>query len=139
MVKNWLLAHGGMPQGSWFGPLVFILFINDLLPSCLSYKYIDDLTLSEFLHEDVESKMSVLFNNVIRWSDCNNMNINIGKTKEMLIGSCKRVPDLLCLNRADCIERVRVFKLHGVLINSGLNWNDPVNFICSNSNSRLFS
>jgi hypothetical protein len=115
MVKNavsdWLSAHGGMPLGSWLGHLVFILFINDLLPSCLSYKYIDDLTLCVFLHEDDESKMSVLFKDVFPWSDCKNMNVNIGKTKEMLIGSCKQGPDLLCLNRADCIERVHVCKL----------------------------
>ena len=100
--------------------------------------YIDDITLSEFLHEDDESKMSVLFNDVIQWSDSNNMNINIGKTKEMLIGSCKRVPDLICLNRADCIERVHAFKLLGVLINSSLKWNDHVNSICSKASSRLY-
>jgi ribonucleases P/MRP protein subunit RPP40 len=41
-VSDWLSAHGGMPPSSWLGPLVFILFINDLLPSCLSYKFTDD-------------------------------------------------------------------------------------------------
>ena len=59
----------------------------------------------------------------------------------MLIGSSKRVPDLLCLNRADCNGRVRIFKLLGVLINSSLKWNDHVNFICficSEANSRLY-
>jgi hypothetical protein len=66
------------------------------------------------------------------------MNINIGKTKEMIIGSCKRVPDLLCLNRADCVKHVQIFKLLGVIINCSLNWNDHVNLICSRANSRLY-
>jgi hypothetical protein len=43
---------------------------------------------------------------------------------------------LLCLNHADCIERVN--ELLGVLINSSLNWNDPVNLICSKASSRLY-
>ena len=46
--------------------------------------------------------------------------------------------DLLCFNRADCIERIHVFKLLGVLINSSLKWNDHVNFICSKASSRLY-
>jgi hypothetical protein len=42
VVSEWLTLRGGMPQGSWLGPLVFILFINDLSVSCLYYKFVDD-------------------------------------------------------------------------------------------------
>jgi len=38
-----------MPQGSWLGPLIFLLLIDDLQLDCLVHKYVDDTTLSELL------------------------------------------------------------------------------------------
>jgi hypothetical protein len=66
------------------------------------------------------------------------MNINISKTKEMLIGKANCIPDLLSANDCGFIERVTVFKLLGVHFNSNLNWNDHVSSICSKANSRLY-
>ena len=41
--------NGAMPQGSWLGPLSFLVLINDLKPDCLVHKYVDDTTLTELL------------------------------------------------------------------------------------------
>jgi hypothetical protein len=68
------------------------------------------------------------------------MNINITKTKEMLIGKANGIPELFYADRPTCgfIERVTVFKLLGVHFNSNLNWNDHVSSVCSKANFRLY-
>ena len=75
-----------MPQGTWLGPLVFILLINDLSSNCIMHKFVDDVTLCEIMKKHDCSNMSAHFNDVVEWSDDNLMNINFVKTKEMLLG-----------------------------------------------------
>ena len=66
------------------------------------------------------------------------MNINFSKTKEMLIGTlCKNPPPVLCID-GRVVERVSVFKLLGVLVDSSLKWDSHVNSICAKAASRLF-
>ena len=36
--SDWLTLKGSMPQGTWLGPLIFILHINDLSTSCMLHK-----------------------------------------------------------------------------------------------------
>ena len=76
-----------MPQGTWLGPLIFIVLINDLSTSCMLHKFVDDSTVSEFSKKDECSMMDVYFNYVVEWSRDNLMNINYKKTKEMLLGA----------------------------------------------------
>ena len=38
-----------MPQGSWLGPLIFIIYIDDLHPSCTTHKFMDDVTFTEVI------------------------------------------------------------------------------------------
>ena len=44
-----LTLKGSMPQGTWLGPLVFILLINNLSSDCGMHKFVDDVTLSEII------------------------------------------------------------------------------------------
>ena len=56
--SNWTQLFGGMIQGSWLGPLIFLLLIDDLQLDCLVHKFVDDTTLSELLSSgDHESHM----------------------------------------------------------------------------------
>ena len=48
-LSDWTLLTGGMPQGSWLGPLIFIIYIDDLHPSCTTHKFMDDVTLTEVI------------------------------------------------------------------------------------------
>jgi hypothetical protein len=65
------------------------------------------------------------------------MKINISKIKEMLIGHIKyAMPPELRLNDNE-IERVHIYKLFGLYINSSLTWDDHVMSICTKTAKRL--
>jgi hypothetical protein len=53
---------------------------------------------------------------VIKWSAVNHLNINIKKTKEMLMGSIVNLPPPLLVVEGCCIEGVTSYKLFGVII-----------------------
>ena len=136
-VSEWLTLRGGMPQGSYLGPLIFLVLINDLTAGCLLHKFVDDTTLSEIILKDSTSNMSKIFSEVINWSQTNLMNINWSKTKEMVLGSSSFAfkSDVLICDHA--VERVKVFKLLGVTIDDKLRWNAHVDSICAKASSRL--
>ena len=98
-VSDWLTLKGGMPQGSYLGPLIFLVLINDLTAGCLLHKFMDDTTLSEIIPKGTSSMDSLLCE-VLNWSRDNLMNINWCKTKEMILGtkSAKLFISDLCLS-----------------------------------------
>ena len=42
-LSDWDMLKGSVPQGSWLGLIIFIVFIHDLHPPCNIHKYMDDL------------------------------------------------------------------------------------------------
>ena len=81
--SNWLRLNGGMPQGTWLGPLTFVILIDGLRLDCLLHKFVDDTTASEILKKNQSSNMVNIVQQLIRWSESNNMNINSKKTKKL--------------------------------------------------------
>jgi hypothetical protein len=47
--SDWLSPNGGMPQGTWLGPYVFLSLINDLSSLLQLHKFVDDCTLTEII------------------------------------------------------------------------------------------
>jgi len=136
--SDWLCLKGSMPQGSWLGPLTFLILINDLTAPCMIHKFVDDTTLSEKIKTSKSSLMNHHLAEVLKWSTDSLMNINWKKTKEMIVGHLlpETVPELSVNNNA--IQRVDVFKLLGVFIDVSLKWDSHVNAICSKAASRLY-
>ena len=48
-VSTFKNLKGAMPQGSWLGPLAFLVLIDDLSTGCPLLKYVDDTMLSELV------------------------------------------------------------------------------------------
>jgi len=95
------------------------VLIDDLSTGCLMHKFVDDSALSEIIGKDGVSRMETYFGDVLNWSALNLMNINITKTKEMIVRANVNPQPQLIFND-EIIERVFVYKLLGVLIDTNL-------------------
>ena len=86
------LIKCGVPQGSILGPLLFLLYINDL-PHCLSKTkprlFADDtnLTASANSVTDLEAAVNSDLENLRKWLIANKLSLNVAKTEFIIIGS----------------------------------------------------
>jgi len=59
-LSSWKELKGVMPQGSWLGPLSFLVLINDLSTGCPVHKYVDD-TLTELLPKHAKTEIPTFY------------------------------------------------------------------------------
>jgi len=111
ILSDWLQLAAGMLQGSYLGPLMFVIFIDSLRPGCLTHKFIDDTTMTEILNKSVASNMQSLVNELVKQATETGMIVNDRKTKEILIASILKDPPLSVSLSGTLVERVTTFKL----------------------------
>ena len=128
--------HCGVPEGSILGPILFLLYINDLTSVseyCFSVLFADDTNMF-ITGKDMDvlcHQLNADLRNVQEWLQCNKLSLNVLKTHYMVFTPRNRViGDVDVKIQGVQIQRVYATKFLGVQIDSQLTWKTHIKYTC---------
>lgn len=153
----------GVPQGTILGPILFLIYINDLLRINLEalhgdiYSYADDTVVifSGLTWESAYENANTGIDLIKKWLDSNLMSLNINKTSlvpfSLTVSGLKQLKSIdhlkLTIHNSNCsnqmcqcpsLKEVSSVKYLGIIVDQHLKWDLHINYLCNRIRKTIF-
>ena len=136
-ISNTVQTNCGVPQGSNLGPLLFLIYINDIsnCSDILKFRLFADDTnafLEDYDIQTLTSRVNIELEKLTVWIKTNKLSLNIKKSKFMIFSTTQRQPNNMPSVMLDgsILEHSEFFKYLGIFLDRNLNWKFHINIIC---------
>ena len=141
--SEWLPVTSGVPQGSILGPLLFLLYINDLpdalSPDTICAIFADDTKIFRpITHKNDSIALQRDINNLHQWSKAWGLTFNSTKCTVLSVKRKYNVKIYQYTMNNLPLPRVDNMNDLGININNHIKWNQHVNTITNKANQRLW-
>ena len=134
----------GVPQGSILGPLLFLIYVNDMkaAANCKLWLYADDSTLlvSGPNVNTIEATLSMELKSISNWLVDNKLSLHLGKTESILFGNAHQINkcsqlDIVCNNTI--IKPTSSVKYLGIVLDQKLSGEHMANNVIKKVSTRI--
>ena len=133
-ISDWVFIRAGVPQGSILGPLLFLIYINDIVTDiCSNIRLFADDTSLYIVVDDPVTAASCINTDpdkISRWAATWLVSFNPAKTESLLISRKLNRPQhpSLSMQNHQIIE-VDSHKHLGIYLSNDCTWHQHINYI----------
>ena len=136
-----ITSNTGAPQGTVLAPFPFTLYTSDCKStelSCPLIKFADDTIMIGLIMKDNCSAYENELKCFVNYCDTNHVELNVSKTKEMLIDFGKKHPHYEpIMIKGSEVQRVQSYKYLGVLMDDKLDWHLHIDSVVKKLHKRM--
>uniref|UniRef100_A0A1B6L8R3 Reverse transcriptase domain-containing protein n=2 Tax=Graphocephala atropunctata TaxID=36148 RepID=A0A1B6L8R3_9HEMI len=143
--SDWMAIYNGVPQGSKMGPLLYLIYVNDL-PYSVNTKLIlfADDTTGLVQKPDTKTAQETAIRTLkelTKWFNSNGLHLNCNKTSILNIHNPQKNLEQITLRiDSDSILRDQLTtKFLGITVDNNMKWNTHIDILYNKLNKALFA